>query len=199
MKTIKNLLLGLTVAAMMPAAAEAQNCADFFNSRTPAPTYRYNQASKSATCYSGSKYKFVLEVAANVEYRVQFYASPVFNNEVQVKIVEGEGNVLYDLPGKIDDGEAKKGTTCLQDYSDPKTNKLVHPYFDFTSQNATRLTFMIDIKEHMDYQEEPVYDEWGTLIEMKKKAVVPEGGPEKVKGCFTVYIVDKPVENGGSF
>ena len=59
MKTIKNLLLGLTVAAMMPAAAEAQNCADFFNSRTPAPTYRYNQASKSATCYSGSKYKFV--------------------------------------------------------------------------------------------------------------------------------------------
>ena len=193
MKTIKNLLLGLTVAAMMPAAAEAQNCADFFNSRTPAPTYRYNQASKSATCYSGSEYKFVLEVAANVEYRVQFYASPVFNNEVQVKIVEGEGNVLVDLPGRVDD-EPKKGTTCLQDYMDTKTNKMVHPYFDFTSQNATRLTFMIDIKDHMDYTEEPVYDEWGTLIEMKKKAVIPEGGPEKVKGCFTVYIIDKPAE-----
>ena len=195
MKTIKNLLLGLTVAAMMPAAAEAQNCADFFSSRIPAPTYRYNQASKSATCYSGSKYKFVLDVAANVEYRVQFFASPVFNNEVQVKIVEGEGNVLVDLPGKVEDGvEVKKGNTCLQDYPDPKTNKNVHPYFDFTSQNATRLTFMIDIKDHIDYTEEPVYDEWGTLIEMKKKAVIPEGGPEKVKGCFTVYIIDKPAE-----
>jgi hypothetical protein len=128
-----------------------------------------------------------------VEYRVQFYASPVFNNEVQVKIVEGEGNVLVDLPGKVDD-EPKKGMTCLQDYMDTKTNKLVHPYFDFTSQNATRLTFMIDIKDHMEYTEEPVYDEWGTLIEMKKKAVIPEGGPEKVKGCFTVYIIDKPAE-----
>ena len=65
---------------------------------------------------------------------------------------------------------------------------------NFVSQNATRLTFMIDIKDHMEYTEEPVYDDWGTLIEMKRKAVIPEGGPEKVKGCFTVYIIDKPAE-----
>ncbi len=193
MKTIKNLILGMAVAAMMPVAAQAQNCADFFSSRIATPPYRYNTASKSSTCYSGSKYKFVLEVAANVEYRVQFYASPVFNNEVQVKIVEGEGNVLVDLPGKVDD-EPKKGTTCLQDYMDPKANKLVHPYFDFSSQNATRLTFMIDIKDHLEYTEEPQYDEWGNLTGMTKKAIIPEGGPEKVKGCFTVYIMDKPAE-----
>ncbi len=194
MKTLKKIILGLAMAAMLPIASEAQNCANFFNNRKPEAPYRYNTASKSATVWSGKKYEFVLPLTAGNEYRVRFYAASVFNNDLQIKIVDlNSGETVVDLPGAVE--EPKKGNTCLQDYMDTKTNKLIHPYFDFAPQQATSIKIMIDVKDHMEYVEEPILDEDGYPTgEMKKTAVIPEGGIEQVKGCFTVYVSDKPGE-----
>ncbi len=58
---------------------------------------------------------------------------------------------------------------------------------------------MIEVKEHSNvtYVEQTDWDENGELV-VKKIPVTKEGGPETVKGCFTVYVIDKPVE-GGAF
>lgn len=185
------------MAAMLPIASEAQNCAGFLSNRKPENPYRYNTASKSATVWSGKKYEFVLPLTAGNEYRIRFYAASVFNNDLQIKIVDlNSGETVVDLPGMVD--EPKKGKTCLQDYMDQKTNKLVHPYFDFAPQQATSLKIMIDVKDHMEYAEEPILDEDGFPTgEVRRKAVIPEGGIEQVKGCFTVYVADKPSEQFG--
>ncbi|MCQ2252357.1 MAG: hypothetical protein MJZ61_02775 [Bacteroidales bacterium] len=201
MKALKNIILGLAMASMLPIAAEAQtNCASFLSMRKPEVPYRYNTASKSAACFSGKKYEFVLPLAANNEYRIQFFASPVFNNDIQIKIVDmSTGETKYDLPGKVD-SDPVKGQTCIQDYTDPKTKKLVHPYFDFSVPQATSLKIMIDIKDHLEYQEEQILDEYGFPTgEVKKTPIIPEGGIEQVKGCFTVYIADKPMDKGDTF
>ncbi len=192
--------------AMLPLASEAQNCASFLSNRKPENHYRYNNASKSATVWSGKKYEFVLPLTSDNEYRIRFYAAPVFNNDIQVKIVDlNTGETVIDLPGTSE--QVKKGKVCLADYTDPKTNKLVHPYFDFVPSQATSLKIMIDVKDHMDYIEEPIYDEDGMQLyeddgitpKTNKKAVIPEGGIEQVKGCFTVYVTDKPADTESAF
>jgi hypothetical protein len=196
MKTLKKILLGLTIASALCSASYAQSsCATFLNMRKAAAPYRYNTASKSATCFSGKKYEFLLPLTKGNEYRLQFFASPVFNNEVQVKIVDmNTSETIIDLPGHVENGmEPKKGNTILQDYMDSKTNKLVHPFFDIVPQQSTSLKIMIEIKDHYDYTEEAVLNEWGEATgETVKKPIIPEGGPEVVKGCFGVYITDKP-------
>ncbi len=185
--------------SMMPFAADAQNCSSFLTMRKPEAPYRYNTASKSATCFSGKKYEFVLPLTAGTDYRIKFFASPVFNNDIQVKIVDlSSGEAVVDLPGCPPDGqEPRKGNTCIQDYSDAKTGKLIHPYFDFNPQQSTSLKIMIEIKDHIEYTEEYTYDEWGNSTGSVKKPIIPEGGIEQVKGCFTVYIADKPSEQFG--
>ncbi len=192
--------------AMLPLASEAQNCASFLSNRKPENHYRYNNASKSATVWSGKKYEFVLPLTSDNEYRIRFYAAPVFNNDIQVKIVDlNTGETVIDLPGTAE--QVKKGKVCLADYTDPKTNKLVHPYFDFVPSQATSLKIMIDVKDHIDYMEEPIYDEDGMQLyeddgitpKVKKSPVIPEGGIEQVKGCFTVYVTDKPADTESAF
>lgn len=198
MKAINKIILGLAIAAMMPIASEAQNCASFLSNRKPEMHYRFNNASKSATVWSGKKYEFVLPLTSGNEYRIRFFAAPVFNNDIQVKIVDlNTGETVIDLPGAVE--TPKKGATCLQDYVDSKTNKLVHPFFDFAPQQSTSLKIMIEMKDHMEYVEEPILDDDGFPTgETKKTAVVPEGGIEQVKGCFTVYVADKPSDEMGS-
>lgn len=199
MKALKNIILGLAMSAMLPAMASAQNCADFLSFRKAEKPWRYNTASKSATCFSGKKYEFVLPLAKGNEYRIQFFASPVFNNEVQVKIVDLNSNqVVIDLPGALpeEQGEPKKGQTCLQDYlekENPRT--MAHPFFDFAPAQPTSLKIMIEVKEHSNvtFVEQQDWDENGELI-TKKIPVTKEGGPETVKGCFTVYVIDKPTD-----
>ncbi|MBR4266974.1 MAG: hypothetical protein IKQ46_13055 [Bacteroidales bacterium] len=196
MRTLKNIIAAIAIALMVaPSTAKAQNCADFLNFYKAETPWRYNTASKSATCFTGKKYEFVLPLTKGNEYRIKFFASPSFNNAVQVKIVDLNSNqTVIDLPGAVD-GEAKKGNTCLQDYMDPKTNRATHPYFDFIPSSSTSIKIMIEIKDHIEYREEAVLDSDGFPTgEVKKVPVIPEGGPEIVKGCFTVYVMDKPAE-----
>lgn len=203
MKALKNIILGMAISAMLPIASNAQNCADFLSYRKPVHPWRYNTASKSATCFSGKKYEFVLPLAKGNEYRIQFFASPVFNDEVQVKIVDLNTNqVVIDLPGRMpeEQGEPKKGQTVLQDYREKEgSTNLIHPFFDFAPAQPTSLKIMIEVKEHSNvtYVEQTDWDENGELV-VKKIPVTKEGGPETVKGCFTVYVIDKPVD-GGAF
>ncbi|MBQ3691111.1 MAG: hypothetical protein II937_14780 [Bacteroidales bacterium] len=192
MKRLRNIILGLAISTLLPIAAQAQNCADFLSFRKAEKPWRYNTASKSATCFSGKKYEFVLPLTKGNEYRLQFFASPVFNNEVQVKIVDLNSNqTIIDLPGKLDEGnEPKKGMTCLQDYLNDK-NQYVHPFFDFAPAQSTSVKIMIEIKNSVKYIEEYTYDDYGNMTGTVKKEVPQEGGPEVVKGCFTVYVIDK--------
>jgi hypothetical protein len=205
MKTLKNIILGLAMSAILPAAVQAQNCADFLNFRKAEKPWRYNTASKSATCFSGKKYEFVLPLAKGNEYRIQFFASPVFNNDVQVKIVDLNSNqVVIDLPGQLPEGspEPKKGQTCLQDYREKETStSMTHPFFDFAPAQPTSLKIMIEIKEKSNVVmvTQGDWDAEGNYVEKQVPVKKDDGSPETVKGCFTVYVIDKPADEVTDF
>ncbi|MCQ2976197.1 MAG: hypothetical protein MJ211_15460 [Bacteroidales bacterium] len=223
MKNIFKLFLVVLVA--IPLGLQAQNCSQFQNSRKPVQPYRYNTASKSATCMTGRKYEFVLPVIKGLEYRIQFYASPIFNNDIDFKIIDMSTNeTVVDVPGKLGSNQEAKanGETALQDFFNEKKKKIEHPYFDFTPESSTSLKIMLDVKEVKppeptvmdDYGyggDEYGYggDEYGYGYEYEptpaptpapaastEETVVPI---EKNKGCISVYIMDKDADDSEGF
>ena len=179
---------------------DAQNCQSQLSMRKAVHPYRFNTSSKSATCLSGRKYEFVLPLTKGLDYRIQFFASPVFDMNIDFKIVDMNTNeVVVDLPGKVGPMDTpEKGKTVLQAYHDEKLGKSVNPYFDFFPAQSTSLKIMIDIKEKLPEQPleyEYEYDEWGNVINQKPKESTPDPDAkplEILKGCVTVYVIDKP-------
>ena len=200
MKNIIKILL--VVLAALPMGLQAQStCADQMKLRKPTQPYRYNSASKSAMCQTGRKYEFVLPITKGLEYRIQFFASTVFNNNVDVKIIDmSTGEVVINVPGRFDESKEVKFNqqTALQDYFDEKKNKYFHPYFDFAPVSSTSLKIMLDVKEVEvpqdqvqgysygdDYESQPRQNQTSTADEGYAVPV------EKIKGCITVYVTDK--------
>jgi len=173
---------------LIPAGILAQDidCASRLKMRRPTPPYKYNALSKSAQCFTGKKYEFVVPLTAGKEYRISFYASPVFNNKINFRIIDmNTGQKVLDLPGEVDNYD-KKGSCVLRPYTDPETNKSVHPYFPFYPSTSTQLKIIIDIPSIKQSN-----DEGGSFNS-------PE---ERKRGCVTVFIQDKKAEfsNGGGF
>lgn len=187
---------------LLPLAyvADAQDCQKQLTMRTAVKPYRFNTSSKSATCLSGRKYEFILPLTKGSDYRIQFFASPVFDMNINFKIIDMNTNeTVMDLPGKVGSFDTpEKGKMVLQPYEEK--GKIVNPYFDFYPEQSTSLKIMIDIKEKMPEQPqqfEYVYDDWGNVIDQKPIETPPDPNAkplETVKGCVTVYVIDKPSE-----
>lgn len=207
---MKKLLVLLVMLSALPFTIKAQNCSDLINYRRAKPPYRYNTVSKSAMCMTGRKYEFVLPMTKGIDYRLQFMASPIFNRNIDFKIVDlNTGETVLDLPGKTPQGtEVKRGSCVLEPYA--STSGTCDQYFDFYPTSSTSLKIIIDVKEYQEEKPEVPqavqYDEWGNEIQapVTKPVEKPSdkganGVPAEFrKGCVAVYVTDK-VSDSSSF
>jgi len=175
-------LIAILIIAPIALAAQSLDCPSTLQLRRATPPYAYNDLSKSAQCYTGKKYEFVVPLMKGKEYRFSFYASPIFNNAITFRIIDmNSGQKVLDLPGET--ASSAKGECVLRDYFDDATNKMVHPYFDFYPNGSTNLKIIIDIAA--DNAGKP---------STEGVSQTPE---EKKKGCVTIFIQDKKSEEGG--
>lgn len=175
-------LISLLIIFPIALSAQSLDCPSTLKLRKATAPYKFNDLSKSASCFTGRKYEFMLPLIKGKDYRLSFYASPIFNNNINFRIIDmNSGEKVLDMPG--DSEEGTKGTAVLRDYFDAKLNKMMHPYFDFFPTSSTTLKIIIDI---------PSDAKSSTTSESAFKA--PE---ERKKGCVTVFIQDKKSEDVG--
>ncbi len=184
MKLLK--LKFILLLILIPAGILAQDldCPSRLKMRRATPPYKFNSLSKSAQCLTGKKYEFVVPLNAGRDYRISFYASPVFNNNINFRIIDmNTGQKVMDLPGEVIEYD-KKGSCVLKPYTDPASGKSIHPYFDFYPSSSTQLKIIIDIPSIKQSENE------GSNFN------APE---ERRKGCVTVFIQDKKSAESGGF
>ncbi len=168
---MKKIKLIFVIIFILPALAFSQlDCSSFLSSLKPDDPFTLNSMSKSATCISGHTYEFVVPLSKGYEYRFIFYASSVFNNGMDFKIIDLNTNKeVINVPGKLKEDETpKKGQTALQPYYDEKLNRQVHPFFTIIPSSTTNLKIIINVKEK----------------------------PDLIKGCVTVVILDREFDEG---
>ncbi|MEA2041591.1 MAG: hypothetical protein U9N85_03455 [Bacteroidota bacterium] len=179
MKNIK--IITIVVFLLVPLMVSAQgDCSKFFKFRKPEAPFEYNDLSKGAVCVTGETYEFKLPLTKGKDYRLKFYAAPVFNNKINFKIIdESSHEVILDLPGQSN--SEQKGTCVLKDYYDEDSGKMEHPYFDFYPVSSTNLKIIIDVLSApgQEKHDDPNFK-------------APE---KKNRGCVTVVILDKPSLN----
>ncbi|OQY04780.1 MAG: hypothetical protein B6I20_02405 [Bacteroidetes bacterium 4572_117] len=130
MKILKFQFIVLILFLSTTIFAQSLDCPSNLKMRHPSPPFGFNDLSKSAQCLTGKKYEFLLPLTKGKDYRISFFASPVFNNNIQFRIIDvNSGKKVFDLPGESEANN--KGECVLKAYFDNKLNKLVHPYFDF--------------------------------------------------------------------
>ncbi|NJO92706.1 MAG: hypothetical protein HC831_29865 [Chloroflexia bacterium] len=84
------------------------DCATTLSYRKAIPPYEISNLSQSIQCSTNKTYEQNIILKPGNEYRISFYASTVFNNRMNFKIIDTKsGKVLYDLPGETK--ENKKG------------------------------------------------------------------------------------------
>jgi hypothetical protein len=144
MKMRKLKLLALIIFIPVAINAQSLDCPSKLKLMHAKAPYSFNNLSKSAQCYTGKKYEFMLPLIQGKDYRIAFYASPIFNNDINFRIIDmNSGTKVLDLPGENEGGG--KGTSVLREYFDTDLNKMVHPYFDFHPSSSTTLKIIIDI------------------------------------------------------
>jgi len=161
--------------------AQSFDCMSTLKLRYASPPYKFNELSKSAVCRTGEKYEYLMKLEKNSDYRISFFASTVFNNNINFKILNnGSGEILIDMPGLTDD---TKKLNALEVYFDSETNKLIHPFFDLSPKLDTEIKILVDIiPENLEAYTEPN----GILVQNNQK-----------KGCVTIFIQSKPTEIDG--
>jgi outer membrane receptor for Fe3+-dicitrate len=155
------------------------DCLTKLKIRYPKTPYVFNELSKSAVCTAGEKYEYRIELEKNTDYRLSFFASSSFNNNVNFRIINDDtGELIMDLPGSsYEDGDL----SALQAYYDPNANKLIHPYFDLSPQKNLNLKIIIDVKEEDNFS--------GEISDGKKYNCN--------RGCVTIFIQSKESEPEG--
>ncbi len=176
-------LLALIIFIPVAMNAQSLDCPSKLKLMNAKAPYSFNNLSKSAQCFTGKKYEFMLPLMQGKDYRIAFYASPIFNNDINFRIIDmNSGTKVLELPGESD--EAAKGKCVLREYFDEDLNKMVHPYFDFHPSSSTTLKIIIDIAST------------GKTAESTDEGAfnAPE---DRQKGCVTVFIQDKTAEEIG--
>jgi len=164
-------------------AAQNMDCPSTLSSRKATPPFAFNDLSKSAQCVTGKKYEFLVPLMKGKDYRFTFFASPIFNNQVNFRIIDMNTNEkVLDLPGESTN--AAKGMSVLREYFDENSKKMVHPYFDFAPNGATTLKIIIEVLSAEE--DKPATDQ--------SSFKAPE---DRKKGCITVFIQDKISEDVG--
>ncbi len=176
-------LLALIIFIPVAMNAQSLDCPSKLKLMNAKAPYSFNNLSKSAQCFTGKKYEFMLPLIQGKDYRIAFYASPIFNNDINFRIIDMNSDTkVLDLPGEIEGAE--KGKCVLREYYDEELKKMVHPYFDFHPSSSTTLKIIIDIASTDKTSSE--------TDESAFKA--PE---DRQKGCVTVFIQDKKAEEIG--
>jgi hypothetical protein len=182
MKMRKLKLIAILIIVPIVLTAQSLDCPSTLQMRRATPPFVFNDLSKSAQCYTGKKYEFVVPLLKGKDYRISFFASPIFNNKISFRIIDmNSGQKVLDLPGET--SSSAKGECVLREYFDEAQNKLIHPFFDFYPSSATTLKVIIDI----------------AAGEGEKPATegVSQAPEDKKKGCVTIFIQDKKSEEGG--
>jgi hypothetical protein len=157
------------------------DCAQKLQIRYPNPSYEYNDLSKSAICQTGEKYEYKVYLEENINYRLSFFASTVFNNKIRFKIFSvSTGELLMDLPGEA---MSEAENSVLKAYFDAGQNKLVHPYFDIIPKASSEYKIIIELESE---QGNGTFNENTVLIPNIEK-----------RGCVSVYIQSKVSEGEG--
>ncbi len=180
MKKLKILILVVLLSPLY-LGAQSLDCSSKLKLLHPSKSFTFNNLSKSAACVTGKKYEFILPLMKGKDYRISFFASSIFNNKINFRIIDtSSGSKVLDLPGDVED--AQKGTCVLKEYLDKVENKMIHPYFDFHPTSSTTLKIIIDIAE----KEQPQTTSEGY-----------SAPKEFEKGCITVFVQDKKAEELG--
>jgi hypothetical protein len=184
MKIFKSTILFtlLFVPALLKAQDGCSSNLDFQKQRVTDP-WSYNDLSKSATCLTGNSYEFIVPLTKGRDYRLMFYAAPVFNNKMSFKIIDQSSQkIILELPGESFTNN--EGTCVLHDIFNADSGKMFHPYFDFFPTSSTNLKVVIDIK--------------GLPAETDAKNPNYKLPEKKERGCVTVIVLDK-ASSGGNF
>ncbi|RLD77403.1 MAG: hypothetical protein DRJ10_11990 [Bacteroidetes bacterium] len=185
MSSIKNFSFILLVFALyfnQNMIAQSMDCASLLSYRKASHPYKFSNLSKSAICTTGKTYEFIVPLESGNEYRLSFFASSVFNHQIDFRIIDLNTNeLILNLTG--DSEMATDQSNALRDYFNDKINKLVHPHYDFIPANSTNLKIIIDI---------PNLDGSKPL-----KSSIYQSNLDEVKGCITIYIQDKKADDFG--
>ena len=180
MKILKFKIILLLLFIPVTFFAQSLDCPSRLKMRRPTSPFVFNDLSKSAQCLTGKKYEFILPLTKGKDYRISFYASPIFNNEIQFRIIDvNSGEKVLDLPGQTE--ASNKGDCVLRAYYDNKQAKLIHPYFDFYPASSTQLKIIIEVASTEQGSSNANFN-------------APE---TRNKGCITVFVQDRKAEDVG--
>lgn len=174
--SVINKLILIVAISTLPLWGFGQNCSSFISYNTPQYPYKYNGQSKSATCQTGRTYKFIVTLLKGNEYKLSFYASSVFDNKINFKIIdESTGDVVLERPGQSED-ISKKGSVLVAPMDMETAEMGDYPSFDFHPLNSMKLQIEIDVLTAQTEQgvEETRRGCVGVLIQ-EKKATSNEG------------------------
>ncbi len=154
----------LCVAAFSFRGLSQNTCADFMKFRAAAEGFKASTQSKSGKCFSGKSYKFMLPIVNGKVYRISFYASAAFNQEIHFKVIDqSTGKSVIDVDGASDPNDPNK-PGALGEMEEE--GKFVHTYYEFEPSAATTLQIVIDVK----------------------KAETPK----PIEGCIGIFVQEKP-------
>jgi len=108
----------------------------FLEYRNIEPPWELNYQAE-ALCESDKAYGLIISIYQGYEYRLSFYASFVFDNNINFKIIDmNTKEIIFD----------EKGGAALIPYYDLTTGKQIHPFFEFYPKNTTNLKIEIIIE-----------------------------------------------------
>lgn len=175
--SVINKIILILVVSLLPIFGFGQNCASFISYNTPLYPYKYNSQSKSATCQTGRTYKFIVTLLKGKEYKLSFYASSVFDNKINFKIIdETSGEVVLERPGETEE-ISKKGSVLVSPVDLETAIMGDYPSFDFHPVNSMKLQIEIELSE----------------------ATNDRGEPDVRRGCIGVLIQEKKAPTGDGF
>ena len=185
MKKLTMLLSLFSIAII--TCAQSMDCENVLRYRKATPPWQFSALSKGLQCSTNNKYEHIVVLKPGMEYRISFYASTIFNNRMQFKIIDVKsGKTLMDLPGETT--ENKQGECVLKEYWDYRIEKSVYPYFEFTPKEIQELKLLIDIPEYKEKikirdknEDLGVEEEWREYV-------------EKRKGCIGIFIQEMKAE-----
>ena len=181
-KKIGFLILVYALCFNQNVQAQSMACQTVLKYRQASYPYQYSNLSKTAVCTSGKTYEFIVPLESGNEYRLSFFASSVFNHQINFRIIDLSTNEqVLDLP--VESENMESCTCALREYFHNKLNKLVHPYYDFIPKNSTNIKIIIEI---------PSVDGKKSLINS-----IYQGNIDKIRGCVTVFVQDKKAEDFG--
>jgi len=161
--------------------AQEMDCASTIKYRYASAPFQFDKQTKSAVCYTGQKYEYVVYLFEGVDYRFSFFASSIFNNNIRFKIINiNTGELVLDLPGAASENNT---SAILQDYYDPNRKKFIHPYYDLLPEQNSNYKVIVEVG---DQKSENEINNASILVDSNQ-----------TKGCVTIFLQSKMAENYG--